>query len=425
MKHLAIFCVLISLFSTSIATPVANKNNAVEVVLQKYMHKHAKKEHLSALQVSYRYNDKVIHDLAIGSVAYNNSNRLTSMDLFEWGSLTKVVTAAILLELQANPKYHLNLHQTLQHWFPEKFSHKNINNNSEWPQAWRTVTILDLLHMTSGIPPYINTGLDVLTKKQLNNIMKPEQLVAIAAQFQRNHKRTCTNSGGCFKPASRYFYSNTNYIIAGMIANQAASRASGKPVSFASLMRRFLNRYTDKNAIALYYSDLTQSTRKSMVHTYRNSPRPKIFTAGEDVTQYNLSWLGAAGGIVGNARGIIKIMTALTRLPKQLNPYQQSDSYVNMNPKKALLISNRHQQCTSAKKSPCYGLGVTYINANQRQQAGEAYFYEGEYWGTRALYYWLPLRHVMLAVAVNSAVPPAKDHLFQIFAQLFTTVFDK
>ncbi|MDF1759750.1 MAG: serine hydrolase [Coxiellaceae bacterium] len=425
MKQLVIISALISLCSTAIATPpVHTKDHDVKAIMQHYMHKYVKKERFSALQLSYRYHNPVIHNLNVGKVAYGGGAKLlTSANIIGWGSLTKAVTAAIILDLRATPESPIKLSQTLAHWFPKKFFHKK-GMLSEWPQAWRTVTIADLLHMTSGIPPYINTGLDTLTKKQLARKMKPQQLVAIAAQLQRNKNHYCKSKHACFKAGSRFYYSNTNYIIAGMIASKAASQISGKSISFSYLMQHFLNRYTNKETIAIYYPDLTKNIPNNLVRSYRNSPVPRVFFRGEDVTQYNLTWLGAAGGIVGNTQGMVTVISAIAQLPKAVNPFEQANSYVSMNPNKPLHIANRHQQCTSTKKTPCYGFGITYINANKRHQAGEAYFYEGEGWGSRALYYWLPQRDITVAVAANSAVTPANDHLYQIFSQLFASVFN-
>ncbi len=410
MKRFFIFIGLVVVFASVLAN---NSQSVIDLkiqsVISQYLKHYANKEHFSAIQLSYRYKKDTIHDFTAGYLTYSGGKSITKNSLFEWGSVTKVFTAGVVLQLQAQPNSPIRLDQTLKHWFPQQFT------NKQWPQAWRHVTIKSLINMTSGIPDYISVNPAYFTKQRIQQNMTAMQLIDIAAQLARDKK---LNMRG------KYQYSNTNYILLGMIASSAATQMQGHTVSFKRLMQTYMKSHSDALSRSNYYPDLNKKLPYDMPHNYRLAALPQSIKAGEDVSHDNLSWLGSAGALTGNTHAMVHAITDITKLPSSLNPFLYQHSYVSMTPSHHT-VYDRYQQCTSKHAKPCYGFGSVYINANKRGQAGPAYFYEGMHWGSRAIFYWLPDRDLVIAVAVNSATDTTNDHLYQIIVKLLSKTFSK
>jgi D-alanyl-D-alanine carboxypeptidase len=122
-------------------------------------------------------------------------------DLFKIGSVTKTFTAATILKLVEEEK--LNLQDTLDKWLPD-----SITNNI--PNA-KDITIEQLLNHTSGIFSYTNNpqfGLDELA-------------VINGADIDRSREAILKNyvapEDAYFAPGESFFYSNTNYLLLGML----------------------------------------------------------------------------------------------------------------------------------------------------------------------------------------------------------------
>lgn len=146
------------------------------------------------LQQGYGYSD-----VAAKKKADANS-------LYQYGSVTKQFTAALIMYLQERGK--LNIQDKVSKYFPEL------------PFADR-VTIYNLLTHTSGIYNYTNNGDFMKTEA-----VKPASREKIFALF-KNHPLE-------FKPGSQFSYSNSGYSLLGYIIE----KASGMP--YEKLMRQVI-----------------------------------------------------------------------------------------------------------------------------------------------------------------------------------------
>ena len=143
-------------------------------------------------------------DLVSGTVSDGTGAAATEPGtLFEIGSNTKSFTSALLLQLAAAGR--LTLDDRLDRWLPE------------YP-AWGAVAIRQLLDMTSPVPDY--AGAPAILRVVVADPRRrwtPAELVAAAYPGPGNEL-----------PVPRgYYYSNTNYILAGMIAERAAGASFG------------------------------------------------------------------------------------------------------------------------------------------------------------------------------------------------------
>lgn len=134
---------------------------------------------------------------------------VTPATLFDIGSITKSYTAALVVRLAEDGT--LTLEGSLAKWFPDV------------PGA-DGVTIRDLLRQTSGIADYASS---------------PEFLPAIRAGMagpwppESNLRFVGARA---FEPGAKWQYSNTNYVLLGLIA----TRAGGQPLS-ELLREKFLD----------------------------------------------------------------------------------------------------------------------------------------------------------------------------------------
>src|SRR6202042_566515 len=114
---------------------------------------------------------------------------------------SKSFAAAVILQLEAAGK--LSIDDTLGKWLPQ------------YP-AWKDVTIRRLLNMTSGIPNYSET--EAMSRIWVNDPTRDltaENLIELVNPIGKDN--LSQNSG--------YHYSNTNYILAGMVAAKAAGQS--------------------------------------------------------------------------------------------------------------------------------------------------------------------------------------------------------
>jgi D-alanyl-D-alanine carboxypeptidase len=138
---------------------------------------------------------------ASGVAGYESSTPLTPDMHFRIGSITKTFTATVVLQLVQSCE--LSLDDTIDRWQPQQ------------PGA-RDITVENLLNMTSGIPEFMTTTAfqDVAENDPLHE-WQPQQLIDLVEDEPL-----------LFPPGEGWFYSNTNYFILGLIAEEI----TGKPL---------------------------------------------------------------------------------------------------------------------------------------------------------------------------------------------------
>ncbi|MFF3665586.1 serine hydrolase domain-containing protein [Microtetraspora malaysiensis] len=226
---------------------------------------------------------------------------------FRIGSVTKVFTAAVVLQLAAEHK--LSLDNTVDRWLPGLLQ-GNGHDGSR-------ITVRHLLRQTSGIFPYsidpamlerfFNPGF--LTRRF--DRMKPEQLVKIAVSHPAQ-----------FQPGESWAYSNTNYILAGMIAE----RADGRP--FAT---QLVERITRPLRLTGTYMPGDEAELQGVHprHYSKNTADGSLTAPVHDVTEQNAghdSHAWTAGGMVSTAGDLDRFLTALLR-GQFLPPQQQHEMF--------------------------------------------------------------------------------------------------
>jgi len=202
---------------------------------------------------------------------------------FRMGSNTKTFAAVIVLQLVAEGR--LSLDDSVDRWLPGVVS--GTGNDG------RRVTVRQLLQHTSGIYNYTNdlTGLsspEEYLERRFEHL-DPEELVAMAMKHEP-----------AFAPGTSWDYSNTNYILVGMIIEKITGKG------WASVVGERVIRPPG----------LRQTYSPGDVPTL---PRPyakgyQQFEPGGplvDTTLLNMSWGWVAGDLVTTPTDLVRFWRAL------------------------------------------------------------------------------------------------------------------
>lgn len=216
----------------------------------------------------------VFRTAGVGNVARKTA--MKSSDHMRLASVAKAFSGAVALSLVAEGR--LSLGDTIGRWLPAL------------PGAWSAVTLRQLLQHTSGIPDFSQTeAFGEALGKSLLVAPAPEQLLSYAPAVLD------------FTPGSRYRYSNSDNIIAALIA-----AAAGHDSYASELAKRVFA------PLRLTGTSLPSDARmpRPYAHAYVIDP-PK---APEDVSElFAAGWSWASGGIVSTPRDANAFVRAYAR----------------------------------------------------------------------------------------------------------------
>ena len=347
--------------------------------LSSYLTARRKAEHISAvsLRVTFPGSGPAI-SLAAGTTRYTGGTPVSTSALWQVGSNTKAFTSVLLLQLEAEGR--LSISDPLGKWLPQ------------YP-AWRTVTIRQLLNMTSRIPNYA---------------AQPAFVTAIAKApgTRFTAARLVSYAAGLPLAPAGYYYSDTNYILAQMIIERVTHH------SYASqLTSRIITplRLHDL-CYAPYTCPAADATR--MPAGYFDMPgAPSLL--GKAMPPLAITWTQGAGGIVSS----LADMTTWERDLYQgalLPPRQQREleSLVSETTGKPI-------RSTTTADPNGYALGVTQLTY---KPVGTVWWYRGGTLGYRFEHFYFPRCGLIIALAVNSAVANNDDALFSTAVSVYQTL---
>jgi D-alanyl-D-alanine carboxypeptidase len=204
---------------------------------------------------------------------------------FRIGSNTKTFLSVVVLQLVA--EHRLSLDDTVGHWLPGVV-HGNGNNGG-------TITVRELLQHTSGLHDYTDdlqaqiTSPEAYRKLEFHQFSRQDLLDIALAHRPDN------------APGAAWNYSNTNYILLGMVIEKVTRES-------------WENQVTRRIIIPL-----------GLRHTYAPGtstrlPRPHatgylIFDKDTriDTTAENMSWADSAGALISTAADLTRFWSAIGR----------------------------------------------------------------------------------------------------------------
>ena len=210
---------------------------------------------------------KVIFRKAYGLASVELNVPMQSDMIFRIGSITKQITAAAVLKMVEEGK--VNLDAPISRYV------------DELPKAWAAVTIEQLLNHTGGIPNHTETP--TYWSRMREDLPPAKLLEAYVAHLPLD-----------FKPGSKYQYTNTGYILLGMLIEKVSGQ------TYADFLRsRFFEPLGLKQ---IRYGSETELI-PGMVPGYTKGPKPAPYRSTTQTF--------ASGGLVSNADDVARWLQLL------------------------------------------------------------------------------------------------------------------
>ncbi|MEU1409428.1 serine hydrolase domain-containing protein [Streptomyces sp. NPDC005728] len=202
------------------------------------------------------------------------------------GSNTKTFTAVVVLQLVGEGK--IGLDAPVDTYLPGLVRGDGIDG--------RHITVRQLLQQTSGLPNYSQYLSDDI------RFYDPRELLDLALQHKAD-----------FAPGTKWAYSNTNYLVAGLIVQ----KVTGRPLA-EEFDRRVIKRIGLRHTYFPAPGEVTIRERHPKGYYQDSAGAPLV-----DATEWDPSWAWAAGQMVSTNSDLNRFFTAL--LAGRLLPKAQLD----------------------------------------------------------------------------------------------------
>lgn len=316
---------------------------------------------IPGVQVSFLCaRERKPRDFVSGTTIIDRMQVVQADHLFQIGSETKLFIAVIILQLESEGL--LSIEDPIGKWL------LNI------PKKWKTITLKQLLNHTSGIYNYTDVFRSRLTSGNPIDLKRQwygQELIELAAEQVEY-----------FYPGAGWHYSNTNYILAGMIIESV----TGNSIN-AAMQNRIIQPFglTNTSYIPSIYKE---NIFQKMAHGYAKSGILK--NEPLDITDTNNSWAGAAGANVSTSHDIAiwfnKILKGNILPSKQLNELT------------TLADMQNGQPIPVTTDSAGYGLGIMHDFQTFDE---ESWWHSGGTLGYSAYMIWLKSSDIIISVNVN------------------------
>ncbi|MEV0527802.1 serine hydrolase domain-containing protein [Streptomyces sp. NPDC050439] len=217
-------------------------------------------------------------------------------DRYRVGSITKTFVSTVILQLAAEGE--LSLDDKVGRWLPGV-----VEGNGHDGDA---ITVRQLLNHTSGIydvltdPGYQKKMFTEQFLEHRYDTWTPQEQVAIAMRHEPD-----------FDPGKGWNYSNTNYILAGMIIKKVTGKSYGHEIE-----RRIIEPLgLDATSVPKTDPSMPQPSSRAYMKLSK-APGARF----HDVTELNPTMAGSSGGMISDADDLNRFYTALLRgrlLPKK------------------------------------------------------------------------------------------------------------
>ncbi|GGV06011.1 serine hydrolase domain-containing protein [Streptomyces spectabilis] len=196
------------------------------------------------------------------------------------GSNTKTFTATVVLQLVGEGK--VDLDAPVEKYLPNLLRGDGVDG--------RAIKVRQLLQHTSGLPEYTAHILKDVFGKNRHTYYQPRDLLDIALKHKAD-----------FAPGKGWAYSNTNYVVAGLLIE----KVTGRPLA-EQLTERVIDRVGLRRT---YFPGVGDEGIKG--------PHPRGYDAAEpgaplkDVTKLDPSWGWAAGQLISTPGDLNRFFSAL------------------------------------------------------------------------------------------------------------------
>ena len=184
------------------------------------------------------------------------------------GSNTKTFVAVVVMQLVQEGK--VGLDEPIETYLPGLIKGEGIDGSK--------ITVRQLLQHTSGLPEYTDTYLSsrAAESENMQHYVPPRDLLD-----------TALGKPAAFEPGTQWKYTNTNYIVLGMLIERVSQRPVGEQIDERIVKKLGLSH--------TYFPALgDRSIKGTHPQGYHLSAEGKL----EDITEMDTSLAWAAGGMV-------------------------------------------------------------------------------------------------------------------------------
>ncbi|HLK55217.1 MAG TPA: serine hydrolase domain-containing protein [Chthonomonadaceae bacterium] len=304
--------------------------------------------HIPSVSLAVAREGKALTARAYGFSNVELSAHATPNSVYSIGSITKHFTATAILLLVKEGK--LRLEDPITRYLPDL------------PPACKDITVRHLLNHTSGLIDYTEIPGSIRFARLDRT---PEQVVAPALEHPLQ-----------FSPGERFAYTNTGYILLGMIVERIAGKPYGQFLKerFFDPLQMTATRLDDKRTVI--------ANRSAGYNWFEG----KLYNA--DYGSPTNKW--ASGGLISTAEDLIRWDAALASgkiLPRTLVEQMMTPG-----------------QLTGGERLE-YGLG----NELARQGAHRVAGHGGETFGFSSMFARYPDDHLVVVVLCNAGDVPSED----------------
>jgi len=280
--------------------------------------------------------------------------RMTTNHRFRIASVTKPMTATLILRLMEEGLVSLD---STAWCYLRDTTEVNFDSLHVWllNSYGRDITLRQLLNHTSGLPDYVFDGTPDqygFTPFMRYALDHPEKMWQPHEMVQWSYRHLYP----WYRPGWMFHYSDTGYVLLGMIAERVTGRA------LADLYREYI--FTPLG--------MTQSYLEFFEPAQPGGELSHPFLSTIDLMEYNTSFDWAGGGVVSSADDLLRFLHAL--MSGEL--FQSASTH-------DLMFS-----WVSASGSHSYGLGVDSYVTSLGEFIGHpgAYGSFAYYWQERGIY---------------------------------------
>ncbi|OSQ40978.1 D-Ala-D-Ala carboxypeptidase [Thalassospira mesophila] len=326
--------------------------------LQTFLQAYVTQAGLPGGVVGIAYQDGSSRFAATGLSNAAPTRNMRATERFYIGSLTKMMTSVVILQLAAEQRLKLSDHPA--RWLPPEYAQSIANA--------KQATLIDLLHNSSGIPDYLDGDFffELVGREPQHGWRNAEILPLIA------------DRDAVFSPGTQYANSNSNYILLGYIIEQIEQAA----IEDVFAKRIFAPLEMDATSFGSFPRDA------DLAHGYDDGDGDGNL---EDVTGFDVGDHLADGGVVSTARDMLAFMRGLF-----------GDEGTLLGPKAIARMTTD----TMFAGNGSYGYGIM-VGASDW---GPVWGHDGNYFGYSAEISWFPKQQTAVVFLTNgralNEVPP-------------------
>jgi CubicO group peptidase (beta-lactamase class C family) len=192
IKWIATICLLaaVAIAGPAMASPDAK---TFRKQVNRFVEAEINAQKVPGMAIAVLHKGKVVIARGYGRATVEHEVAVTNTTIFQSGSLGKMFTAAAVMTQVEQGR--MNLDDSISKYLPEA------------PSSWRSITIRHLLTHTSGIPDF-NPDIDFRRDYTEDELAKAAYPLSLE-----------------FVPGSRWRYSNTGYLLLGIVVKKATGQS--------------------------------------------------------------------------------------------------------------------------------------------------------------------------------------------------------